>query len=304
MQIFMTGGSGFVGTGVVGELVAAGHAVRGLARSEKAAETLRKAGVTPVRGDLADVDRLRAEAAEADAVVHCGFIHDFANFAASVQTELRVVEAFLAGLREEKTLLVTSGIGLLAGSGGVVTEDTAVDPTVAQHPRSSVEAMVLAGKDKGLRVGLMRLPPSVHGPNDGGFVPILMDLARKEGVAAYVGNGENRWPAVHRDDAAALYRLAAEGLASGKLPSGTRFHAVADAALPFREIAEAIGDRLGLPVASRPADHFGWFGPFASMDAPASAAITERLTGWRPTRAGLLADIRSDVYARASSTMG
>lgn len=303
MQIFMTGGSGFVGSGVVRELLAAGHAVRGLARSDKAAERLKNAGVTPVRGELNDVDRLRTEAAEADAVVHCGFIHDFANFAASVQTEFRVIEAFVAGLREGKTFLATSGTAL-AASTGPLTEDVAADPSKTKNPRAPAEAMILAGKDKGLRVGIMRLPPSVHGPHDHGFVPILMDLARKHGVAAFVGEGENRWPAVHRDDAAVLYRLAVEGLAAGKLASGTRFHAVDDTGVPFKDIARAIGDRLGLPAASRSAEHFGWFGHFAAIDAPASSAITEQLTGWKATREGLLEDIRSDVYKDAFSTMG
>ncbi len=303
MQIFMTGGSGLVGTGVVRELIRAGHAVRGLARSDKSSELLTKAGVTPVRGELQDVERLRAEAAEADAVVHCGFIHDFANFAASVQTEFRVIEAFVAGLREGKTFLATSGTALATGI-APVTEDVAVDPATTKHPRGPAEAMILAGKDKGLRVGVMRLPPSVHGPNDHGFVPILMDLARKHGVAAYVGDGANRWPAVHRDDAAVLYRLALEGLASGKIASGTRFHAVGDTGIPFKEIAQAIGDRLGLPIASRPPEHFGWFGHFAALDAPATAKLTEQATGWKPTREGLLEDIRSDVYKEAFSTMG
>ena len=299
MQVFITGGTGFVGSGVVRELLAAGHVVTGLARTPESAENLTRAGVTPRRGDLSDLPGLRAAAAEADAVVHCGFVHDFANFAASVQTDLLPVEAMteaLASAGGDKVFVCTSGAVAVPG-GRVATEADNADPQSPTAHRAPAEAVTRAAAARGVRSAVLRLPPSVHGPGDHGFVPILADLARKTGVAACVGAGDNRWPAVHRDDAAALYRLAVEKLADGSVPAGSNLHAVGDPGVPFREIATALAERLRLgPPQSRGPDHFGWFARFAAMDLPMSAAVTERQTGWRPTRPGLLADLRGPAY--------
>jgi nucleoside-diphosphate-sugar epimerase len=181
-----------------------------------------------------------------------------------------------------------------------VTERDAPDLGSAGAGRGPTDRAVLAAAGRGVRSAVIRLPPSVHGAGDHGFVPLLMDLARKKGVSAYPGTGENRWPAVHRDDAAVLYRLAVERLAAGSVPAGSALHAVADQGVPFRELAGAIAERLGLgPATTGGADHFGWFIRFAGIDNPTSAALTEQLTGWRPTRPGLLDDVRGPAYAPA-----
>ncbi|UJR85648.1 SDR family oxidoreductase [Sandaracinus amylolyticus] len=298
MRVFVTGGTGFVGTGVVRELLAAGHTVRGLARSDAAAETLRAAGASPVRGDLADLGTLRTAATEADAVVHCGFIHDFASFAESVRVDHAAIEALIEGLAQQpagtsKVLVSTSGVaGLPAGR--VTTEHDDVAPS---SPRQPAEVLVRGAAQRGVRSVVLRLPPSVHGPGDHGFVPVLIDLARRSGVSAHQGDGSHCWPAVHRDDAAVLYRLAIEQLAAGRVPAGSALHAVGESGIEMRAIAAAIGERLGLgaPV-SRGDEHFGWFSRFAALDVRASSAITRELTGWSPIGPGLLEDIRT-VYA-------
>ncbi len=300
MHVFITGGSGFVGSGVVRELLAAQHTVTGLARTPESAAKLTAAGVTPRTGDLTDLAGLRAAAAEADAVVHCGFSHDFSKHVEAIEMDRRAIESIVDGLAASggpKVFVATFGTagcppGRVATEADVATGDLS--------PRGLTERIVLAAVDRGVRPAVLRLPPSVHGPRDKGFVPMLMDLARKTGVSAFLAAGDNRWPAVHRDDAAALYRLAVEKLADGSVPPGSRFHAIGDEGIPFREIAAAIADQLGLgPAQPRDAAHFGWFARFAAIDNPTSAAVTERQTGWKPTRPGLLADVRSPAYGPA-----
>lgn len=309
MHVFITGGTGFIGSAVIRELMAAGHRVTGLARTPESAAKLKAHGVAAHIGELTDLPSLRAAVADADAVVHCAFIHDFANFAASVKTDLLATEAMLDALAAagaaaaaggSKIFINTSGTAVLAGGRGQ-SEDVPGDTDCPTGHRVPAERATLAAAGRGVRSAVLRLPPSVHGPGDSAFVPMLMDLARKTGVSAYIGDGENRWPAVHRDDAAVLYRLAVERLADGSVPAGSVLHGVADTGIRFREIAGAIADCLGMgPAESRDADHFGWFAMFAGIDNPMSAAITERQTGWRPTHPGLLADLRSPAYVNNS----
>ena len=300
MHVFITGGTGFIGSAIIRELLAAGHTVSGLARTPEAAAKLTAAGAKPRTGELTDLPGLRAAVADADAVVHCAFIHDFSDYAGAARTDTHAVEAIIdalaaAGSSTGKVFVCTSGT-LLLPAGRVGTENDAGDPRWEAF-RLPSERATLAAADRGVRSAVLRLPPSVHGPGDHAFVPILIDLARRTGVSAYIGAGDNRWPAVHRDDAAALYRLAVEKLADGSAPAGSVLHGVADPGVPMRELAGVIADRLGLgPAASRGADHFGWFAMFAGIDNPTSAAITEQRTGWRPTRPGLLADVRGPVY--------
>jgi nucleoside-diphosphate-sugar epimerase len=291
MRIFVTGATGFVGSAIVPELIGAGHQVLGLARSEAAAASLTAAGADVQRGSLDDLDSLRKGAGAADAVIHAGFIHDFANYAASAETDKRAIEtigAVLAG--SDRPLIVTSGTALTA-PGSVATENDSANST---FPRKSEEAAASAAAG-GARVSVLRLPPSVHGAGDHGFIQLLIRLAREKGVSAYVGEGLNRWPAVHRLDAARIYRLALE-----KSTMAPRYHAIADKGVPFREIAQVIGRRLNIPVVSKSpeeaSDHFGWFAHFAGLDCPASSAQTQEQLGWRPTQASLIPDIDQPSY--------
>jgi nucleoside-diphosphate-sugar epimerase len=291
MRIFFTGATGFVGSAIVPELIGAGHQVLGLARSDAAASSLTAAGADVQHGSLDDLESLRKGASVADAVIHAGFIHDFANYAAAAETDRRAIEtigAVLAG--SERSFIVTSGTAL-AALGRVATE---VDGANSNFPRKSEEAAASAAA-AGARVSVLRLPPSVHGVGDHGFVPLLIRLAREMGVSAYVGEGLNRWPAVHRLDAAHLYRLVIE-----KRPAAPRFHAVADEGVRFREIAELIGRRLNVPVVSKSpeeaTDHFGWFAHFAGLDCPASSAQTREQLGWRPLQPLLIPDVDQPSY--------
>jgi len=291
MRIFVTGATGFVGSAIVPELINAGHQVLGLGRSDAAAAWLTAAGAEVQRGSLDEVESLRQGAGAVDAVIHAGFIHDFANYAAAAETDRRAIEtigAVLAG--SDRPFIVTSGTALTA-PGRVATENDSANST---FPRKSEEAAASAAAG-GSRVSVLRLPPSVHGVGDHGFVPLVIRLAREKGVSAYVGEGLNRWPAVHRLDAARLYRLVLEAS-----PMAARYHAVADEAVPFREIAQVIGRRLNIPVVSKSpeeaADHFGWFAHFAGLDCPASSAQTQKQLGWRPTQASLIPDIDQPSY--------
>ena len=295
MRIFVTGATGFVGSAIVPELINAGHQVLGLGRSDAAAAWLTAAGAEVKRGSLDEVESLRQGAGAVDAVIHAGFIHDFANYAAAAETDRRAIEtigAVLAG--SDRPFIVTSGTALTA-PGRVATENDSANST---FPRKSEEAAASAAAG-GSRVSVLRLPPSVHGVGDHGFVPLLIRLAREKGVSAYVGEGLNRWPAVHRLDAARLYRLVLEAS-----PMAARYHAVADEAVPFREIAQVIGRRLNIPVVSKSpeeaADHFGWFAHFAGLDCPASSAQTQKQLGWRPTQASLIPDIDQPSYFEAN----
>lgn len=291
MKVFVTGASGFIGSATVRELIAAGHQVVGLARSDKSAALVAAAGAEVLRGDLDDLDSLRRGAAVSDGVIHTAFMHDFSDFVKAADTDRRAIEtigAVLAG--SDRPLVVCAGTpGLLAGR--VVTEDETFDAPIL---RFSEEAAVLL-TSQGVRVSVMRLPRSVHGEGDHGFVHRLINTARSKGMAGYPGDGSYRWPAVHRLDTARLFRLALENA-----PVGTRLHAVGDEAIPVRDIAGVIGRHLNLPVVSVPLseanDHFGFLGRILSFDCPSTSALTQERFGWHPEQLGLLADIDQGHY--------
>ena len=298
MRVFVTGATGFIGAAVVQELIGAGHHVIGLARSDAAAKALAAAGAEAHRGALEDADSLRRGAAGADGVVHTAFIHDFSNIAAAGEIDRLAIEALGAALAvSERPFVVTSAIGLLA-PGRVGTEVDAPDSNSGGAHRIASEGAALSLASRGVRVSVVRLPLSVHGEGDHAFIPALIRIAREKGVSAYLGEGRNRWPAVHRLDAAHLFRLALE-----KGPAGARFHGVADEGVPTRDIADAIGRRLSVPVVSKSlnqaADHFSWLGRFFALDVPASSTRTQEELGWRPRQPGLLSDIERGHYFEA-----
>lgn len=295
MRVFVTGATGFIGSAIVQELINAGHQVVGLARSDAAADALTRLGIEVHRGALDDLDSLKRGAAASDGVIHTAFIHDFSDYAANGETDRRAVEALGAALvGSDRPLVITSGTMVLP-SGRLGSEDEESDPNSTAAPRVASEKVALSMASQGVRASVVRLPPSVHGDGDRAFVPALIAIAREKGVSAYVGDGLNRWPAVHRLDAAHLFRLALE-----KGSAGARFHGVADEGVPVKQIAEVISQHLNVPIVAKSpeeaADHFGWLGHFLSVDCPASSALTQERLEWIPRQPGLIADLDRAAY--------
>jgi nucleoside-diphosphate-sugar epimerase len=310
MRIFVTGASGWIGSAVVPELLQAGHEVTGLARSDAAAQALAQAGADVERGTIDDLDLLAKTAAASDGVIHLAFKHDLAftgDYAGAADADRAAITTFgdaLAG--SGKPFVIASGTLMVAAPGQVATERDGLEPGAAGGPgagpssRAENGLLTLALADRGVRSAVLRLPPTVHGDGDNGFMAALVGLAREHGNAAYVGDGANRWPAVHRSDAARLFRLAAE-----KAPARSVLHAVQDEGVPIRAIAEVFGKHLDVPVVpvtpeEAPA-RFSWLAAFIGADAPASSALTRELLDWHPTGPTLLEDLDQGHYFTARS---
>jgi nucleoside-diphosphate-sugar epimerase len=296
MRVFVTGASGFIGSAVVRELLDNGHEVLGLARSDESAAAVEAAGAEVHRGALDDLDSLRAGAAATEGVIHTAYIHDFSQMQMAADTDRAAIEAFGAELEGTgRPLVITTGTALVS-PGRTATEDDRSDPSApVAHPRQAIEHVAIGLAERGVRPSVVRPAPSVHGEDDHGFVAMLIEIARAKGASGYVGDGANRWPAVHRLDTAVLYRLALE---QGE--AGSVFHAIADEGVPTREIAAVIGRHLDVPVVSvdpeQAGEHFGWLGAFFALDAPASSKLTQQRLGWRPTHPGLIEDLELGHY--------
>jgi nucleoside-diphosphate-sugar epimerase len=305
MRVFVTGASGWIGSAVVPELIGAGHQVVGLARSDASAAALTAAGAEVRRGTLDDLDDLRSAAAASDGVIHLAFKHDIAfsgDFLGAAQADRRAVETMgeaLAG--SDRPLLIASGtLGVLPGHLATEQDGHGPDPAVAawgEGPRMRRDTAehVLSLASRGIRSSVVRLPPTNHGDGDNGFMATLVGIARDKGVSGYIGDGTNRWPAVHRLDSARLFRLALDNA-----PAGSTLHAVAEEGVPIRDIAEVIGRQLNLPVVSVPAGeagaHFSWLAGFLGVDSPTSGVLTRELLSWQPTHPGLIADLEQGHY--------
>jgi nucleoside-diphosphate-sugar epimerase len=308
MRVFITGASGWIGSAVVPEVIAAGHQVVGLARSESSAAALTKAGAEVRRGSIDDLGTLGEAAAESDGVLHLAFKHDIAfsgGFEAAAEADRRAIDTFgeaLAG--SDRPFVIASGLLGLA-PGRIATEEDGQEPVRAggrtglDQRRANGQATT-ALADRGVRSSVVRLPPTVHGDGDQGFLSTVIAVAREKGFSGYIADGANRWPAVHVSDASRLFRLALEGA-----PAGSTLHAVGDEAVPIRAVAEVIGQQLDLPVAPVTADdaagHFGWIAGLLGVDGPASGAHTREQLSWQPTGPGLIEDLRMGHYFRAPS---
>lgn len=295
MRIFVTGATGFIGSAIVQELINAGHEVLGLARSEASAESLIAAGAQVHRGDLEDLESLRTGADKSDGVIHTAFIHDFSKFKENCEIDRRAIDALGSALAgSDRPLVITSGTGMLT-PGQLGTEEDVSTSSATSIPRVASEEAAVSVAARGVNVSVVRFPPSVHGDGDHGFIPLLISIAREKGVSAYVGDGLNRWAAVHRFDAAHLFRLALE-----KGSAGARYHGVAEEGIQFHDIAGVIGRYLNVPVVSKKsdeaADHLGWFAHFAALDAPASSKLTQERLRWCPQQIGLIADLERGNY--------
>jgi nucleoside-diphosphate-sugar epimerase len=291
MRVFVTGASGWIGSAVVPELIGAGHQVLGLARSDSSAAAIAAAGAEALRGDLDDLDTLRAGAASSDGVIHLAFIHDFTQFEASVSADARAIETMGAVLEGSgKPLVIASGTPAVPGRVATERDEPAPDSPAADRGANAQAAVGMAAR--GVRSSVVRLPRTVHGEGDHhGFIARLIGIARDKGVSGYVGDGSSRWPAVHVLDAAHLFRLAVE-----QAPAGSALHAVADEGVPVRDIAAVIGRHLNLPTASASAEDFGFLGMILAVDQPASSALTRELLGWRPVQPGLIEDLDKGHY--------
>lgn len=293
MRIFVTGSTGFVGTAVVKELLSAGHQVLGLTRSDKGVEQLKSQGAEPLYGTLEDLEVLKKGASECDAVIHLAFVHNFADFVGSCATDRAAITAMgtvLAAAGGDRALVITSGTMMLA-RGKLGDEDDEPDTTNPMAvARGASEPVCLDFAKQGVRTSVVRLPPTTHGPGGSGFMGFFVDVALKKGVSAYIGEGQNRWCAGHRDDAAKLYRLAVE-----KAKPGSIFHAVGEEGVPLKDLATEVGKQLNIPVVSIPPekgeDHFGWFRMSVAADNPASSVKTRERLGWTPTSPTVIEDI-------------